>query len=94
MKTEKPSHLSKVTQQSSGTRAGSRHPSAQQDSDSAEGCFLKNYLLIFGCAGSSLLHAGSSLVGMSRGSSPAAVPGLLIVASLVAEHGLQGVRAQ
>ena len=60
MKTEKPSHLSKVTQQSSGTRAGSRHPSAQQDSDSAEGCFLKNYLLIFGYAGSSLPHGLSS----------------------------------
>lgn len=42
MKTEKPSQLSEVTQQSSGTRTGSWHPSTQQDSDFAEGYFFKN----------------------------------------------------
>ena len=42
------------------------------------------YSFIFGCAGSSLLH-GLSLV---------AVCGLLtVLASLVAEHGLQGAQA-
>ena len=40
MKTEKPSQLSEVTQQSSGTRTGSWHPSTQQGSDSAEGYFF------------------------------------------------------
>ena len=51
--------------------------------------FLIYYLFICGCAGSSLLHAGSSVVEMSRGYSLVAAHGLLIVvASLVAEHGL------
>ena len=56
MKTEKPSQLSEVTQQSSNTRTGAWHPSTQQDSDSAEGYFFLIYLLIFGRARSSLLH--------------------------------------
>ena len=44
---------------------------------------------IFGCAGSSLLHLGLSLVAASRGCSQVAVPGLLIaVASLVLQHRL------
>ena len=49
-----------------------------------------NLLFIYlGCAGSSLLHAGSSLVEMGRGYSLVAVHGLLIVvAPLVAEQGL------
>ena len=51
------------------------------------------YSFIFGCAGSSLLH-GLSLVVVSRGYSLVAVCGLLTaLASLVAEHGLQGPRA-
>ena len=51
---------------------------------SCEPTLKKNYLLIFGCAGSSLL-CGLSLV---------AVHGLLTaVASLVAEHQLQGMWA-
>ena len=51
------------------------------------------YLFIFGCAGSSLLH-GLSLVVVSRGYSLVAVCGLLTaLASLVAEHGLQGAQA-
>ena len=45
-------------------------------------------VFIFGCAGSSLLHALLSTCG-ERGLSFAAARGLLIaVASLVAEHGL------
>ena len=52
---------------------------------------LKNnfiYLLISGCAGFCCC-SGSSLVAASRNYSLVAVPGLLIVvASLVAEHGL------
>ena len=52
--------------------------------------FFFNYLFIFGCVGSSLLHAGFSLAAACGGySSFIAVRGLLItVASLVAEHGL------
>ena len=50
--------------------------------------FLKKIIFIFGCVGSLLLHAGFSLVVVSRGYS-VAVHGLLIVAaSLVAEHRL------
>ena len=50
--------------------------------------FLFIYLFSFGCVGSSLLHAGFSLVVASGGYS-VAVSGLLTaVASLVAEHGL------
>jgi len=51
--------------------------------------FLKFYSFDFGCAGSSLLCAGLSLVAVSRGCSLAVVHRLLIVlASLVAEQGL------
>ena len=52
---------------------------------------LKNMCicLFIGCAGSSLLLAGFSLVVASRGYSLVTVYGLLLaVASLVAEHGL------
>ena len=48
--------------------------------------FFVNYLLIFGCAGSSLL-TGFSLVATSGGYSLVAMHGLLIaVASLIVEH--------
>ena len=48
------------------------------------------YLLIFGCAGSSLL-TGFSLVATSGGYSLVAMHGLLIaVASLIVEHRVQG----
>ena len=54
---------------------------------------FKRILWIYGGAGSLLLHIFSLVVG-SRDSSPAAVCGLLLVAaSLVAEHGLQGALA-
>ena len=53
---------------------------------------LKNYLFIFGCAGSSLLHAGYFFffpAAASGGYSLVAVHGLLIVkVSLVTEHRL------
>ena len=54
---------------------------------------LKNYLFIFGCAGSSLLHAGFCFfffpAAASGGYSLVAVHGLLIVkVSLVTEHRL------
>ena len=46
---------------------------------------------LFGCAGSSLLYSGFSLVAVSRGCSLVVVHGLFIaVASLVAEHGALG----
>ena len=52
------------------------------------------YLFIFGCAESSLLHAGFSLLGGNGGYSLVAVCRLLIaVASLVEEGGLQGMQA-
>ena len=55
---------------------------------------LFNLLFTCGCAGSSLLHASFSLVERSRGCSLAAVRGLLIVvALLVAKHGLWGTWA-
>ena len=55
--------------------------------------FKKMLLFIFGCAGFSLLF-GFSLVVVSRGYSLVAVLGFLItVASLVAEHRLQGTWA-
>ena len=48
-------------------------------------------LFIFGCTGSLLLHLGFSLIAVLGGYPPVAVLRLLIaVASLVAEHGLQG----
>ena len=47
------------------------------------------YLFIFGCAGSSLLHA-FSLVAAYRGYSLVEVRALLIAKASVAEHGLQG----
>ena len=47
------------------------------------------YLFIFSCSGSLLLHVGFSIVAERGGYSLVAVLGLLIVvASLVAEHGL------
>ena len=47
------------------------------------------YFLIFGCVGSSLLHADISLVAARRGYALVEVCGLLTeVASLVSEHGL------
>ena len=53
---------------------------------------LKNYLFIFGCAGSSLLHTGLLFffpAAATGGYSLVAVHGLLIVkASLVTEHRL------
>ena len=53
---------------------------------------LKNYLFIFGCAGSSLLHAGFFFffpAAASGGYFLVAVHGLLIVkVSLVTEHRL------
>ena len=54
--------------------------------------FLKKIIVfIFGCAGSSLLQ-GFSLAEVSGGCTPVAVHGLLIVvASLLAEHGLWDV---
>ena len=52
------------------------------------------YLFIFGCAGSSLLHQGVSLGVANGGYSLVAELGLLIAgASLVAEHRSQGTRA-
>ena len=46
-------------------------------------------ILFFGCAGSSLLHVGFSLVVVDQGLLFVAVRGLLIAgASVVAEHGL------
>ena len=52
-------------------------------------CSLFIYLLISGSAGSLLLHSGFSLVVVSGGYSLVAVLGLLIVVvSLVGEHGL------
>ena len=45
------------------------------------------YLFIFGCVGSSL-QRGLSLVAASRGYSVAVRGLLIVVASLVAEHGL------
>ena len=46
---------------------------------------------LFGCAGSSLLYSGFSLVAVSRGCSLIVVHGLFIaVASLVVEHGALG----
>ena len=51
-------------------------------------------MFFFGCAGSSLLSRWLSLVVVSRDYSLAVVSGLLTaVASFVAEHRLQGVRA-
>ena len=48
--------------------------------------FLNIILFILGCAGSSLLTAGFSLIVRSRGDSVVVVRGLLIaIASLVAE---------
>ena len=50
--------------------------------------FLKKYLFNFGCAGSSLLRVGFSLVAAGRACFTV-VSGLLIaVASLISEHGL------
>ena len=47
------------------------------------------FIFIFGCTGSSLLHAGFSLIVTSGGYSPVAVCGFLTeVASSVAEHRL------
>ena len=55
--------------------------------------FFFNYF-IFGFAGSLLRCTGFSPVAESRGCSPVAVHGLLIVvASLPAEHGLSGTEA-
>ena len=52
------------------------------------------YLFIFGCAGFSLLCNSFSLVAASRDYSLVVALGLLItVASLVAEHRLEGSRA-
>ena len=51
--------------------------------------FFNVYLFIFCCSGSLLLCSGFSLIGESRGYSLVVVHRLLIVvASLVAEHGL------
>ena len=47
--------------------------------------FFFNDLLIFGCAGSSLMHGL-----LSNGSAHRL---LIVVAFLIAEHGLQGMRA-
>ena len=45
------------------------------------------FIFIFDCSGSSLLHTGISLVAASKGSSLAAVCGLLIaVASQLIKH--------
>ena len=59
-------------------------------------CFLKHlfiYLFIFGCTGSRCC-IGFSLVAVSKGYSLVAMCGLLIVmASLVAQHSLQGLWA-
>ena len=55
--------------------------------------FLKIYLFVFGHAGSSLLHGFSLVVNWDY--SLVAVHGFLIVmASLVAEHGLWALRLQ
>ena len=55
--------------------------------------FFKFHLVVFGCAGSSLLHR-LSLAATNEGYSPAVMYGLLTaVASLVAELGLQGAQA-
>ena len=51
---------------------------------------LKKKKIIYGCAGSLLLHMGLSLVAVSKGYSPVAVHGLLIVVvSLAVEHRLE-----
>ena len=62
---------------------------------SAAGVLPVYVCLLFGCAGCSLLHTGSALVAASRGFCLVVTHGLLAaVASLVADHGLQGARAQ
>ena len=54
---------------------------------------FKFYLLIFGPTGSTLLHAGFSLVVGSRATLAVECRFLTKVASLVAEHRLKGTRA-
>ena len=55
--------------------------------------YFKKYSFVFGCARSSLLCGGFSLVAASGGYSAVAMHGLLlVVASLVAERGLQTLR--
>ena len=55
---------------------------------------MKNFFFFFGCAGSSLLRSGFSLVAASRGYFVAVRRLLIAVASLVAEHGLYVRRLQ
>ena len=56
--------------------------------------FLRFIYFIFGCPGSSSLCVGFSQLVMSRGYSLVAAQGLLIMmASLVAEHGRYGTQA-
>ena len=56
--------------------------------NAARGCFIV-YLFIFGCAGSSLLLSGFSLIAVSGGYSlVAACWPLIVVASAFAEHKL------
>ena len=50
--------------------------------------FIYLFYFIFGCIGFSLLHVGFSLVAASGGYSVAVCGLLIVVASLVAEHGL------
>ena len=56
-------------------------------------CLLKIYIFIFGGAGS-LLLCGFSVVAMCRGYSVVVCGFLMVVASLVAEHGLQVLELQ
>ena len=49
---------------------------------------LSFYFFIFGCAGSLLLHTGSSPIAASGGCSRVAVCGLLILVAPLVEHEL------
>ena len=54
--------------------------------------FFFELCILFGCAGSSSLHMGFSLVAVRQSYSLVLVHGLLtVVASLVAEHGLRAL---
>ena len=64
-------------------------PGMETKSLALEGRFFFFNVFLFGCAGSSLLHAGFSLVAVSRGYTVVVVHRLLVAAaSFVAEHRL------
>ena len=51
---------------------------------------LSVLFFLFGCAGSSSLYLGSSLVAVSRGCSLVVVRGLFIAVASLVEHGAHG----